>query len=93
MTTLNNDELREEMFEVLNCYDIDASEVSDGMTYIGSDEAFKIVDQLLPIVATHDQQLLGAILDGAEPNPTTPAGENEFVPVEHIKSVFKKEGE
>lgn len=59
---------------------------NDGEMFLFYDDDVVDVDKL---IATHDQQLLEAILEGAEPNPTTQAGENEFVPVEHIKSVFE----
>lgn len=46
-------DLRSDLFDVLNCYTIDASEVGDGTTYIDSGEAHNILDQLMPLIAKY----------------------------------------
>lgn len=42
------EELKAELFDVLNCYEIDASEISHGTTYIDSTEAKRIIDRIMP---------------------------------------------
>ena len=42
------DELSQECFDVLNCHEVDASEVSEGMTKIWSDDAEKITKKIFP---------------------------------------------
>ena len=48
-------------------------------------------------IATHDQQLLEAILEGKQTRGRIGINgvraDSSYVPVEHIKSVFKKEGD
>lgn len=61
MTTNRDDLLREEIFSVLNCYEIDASEVNDGKTYIDSGEAENLTREILALTA---QQRTLASLDG-----------------------------
>lgn len=89
MTTLNNDELR----------DVIKTLLGSDTTYLippGADETEWYMDNIMGLIATHDQQLLEAILEGKETYTVTEWGDpvdKDAVPVEHIKSVFKKEGE
>ena len=97
MTTLNNDELRAGLVGIVGQHLAKWRGTTPLEDYANVDDVYRTLtpeleEYVTQLIATHDQQLLEAILAGAEPNPTTPAGENEFIPVEHIKSVFKKEG-
>jgi len=44
------EEYRRQILDLLNCFKIDASEVSDGMTYIGSNEATSLTENIIDII-------------------------------------------
>lgn len=96
MTTLNNDELRRQMLEIVLGADADSEEL-----YVEI-----LIDDLMQLFDARDQQLLEAILEGADYGVCTGGewsnekkqfvcGHNHsgIVPVEHIRSVFNKGGE
>jgi len=58
-------ELKQDLFFLLNCYEIDAREVSDGMTYIDSTEAEKLSDKIMQLLTKaineHSDMLLSKL--------------------------------
>jgi hypothetical protein len=40
------EQIREELFEKLNCYEVDARTINNGMTFIDSREASRIIDSI-----------------------------------------------
>lgn len=62
-TNIELGDLKNDLFRVLNCYEIDASEVTQGITYIDSGEANKISTALLAPIQAHLNQEIKAVLN------------------------------
>jgi len=44
------EEIRRQVFDLLNCFKIDASEISNGVTYLDSTEARALTEEILDII-------------------------------------------
>lgn len=50
MTETTEEEIRRQIFDQLNCFKIDASEISNGQTYIGRTEARTLTENIIDII-------------------------------------------
>jgi hypothetical protein len=57
-------ELKDELFRFLNCYEIEASEISNGMTYIDSQEAEKMCRELMELITSYTEKAVADAREG-----------------------------
>lgn len=50
MTESTEEEIRRQIFDELNCFKIDAREISNGTTYIDSTEAKTLTENIIDII-------------------------------------------
>ena len=50
ITKTTEEEIRRQIFNELNCFKVDASEISNGQTYIDSTEAKTLTENIIDII-------------------------------------------